>query len=82
MFEYCCSTLEALLDVAERPMAGQGARGAGGGGGGGWKNPFAAPARPQIGMARALKLGFELSLAVRRLSSAIAKPPPAAGGGG
>lgn len=68
VFEYCCSTLEALLDVAEKPAVAS----PGHGRTNSWASrlPFVAVARPQIGMARALKIGFELSLAVRRPGAA------------
>jgi len=57
VFEYCNSTLEELLDVAEKPKPQPK---------GGWIS-FSNNNRPQIDMARALKIGFELSLAVSYL---------------
>jgi len=67
VFECCATTLEALLDVAEKPPAltagssgGGGSRGGGGGGGHPhWAsklNPFAAPARPQVDRGLGLDL--------------------------
>jgi serine/threonine protein kinase len=57
VFEYCNSTLEELLDIAEKPTPK--AKGS-------WMS-FGTNNRPQIDMARALKIGFELSLAVSYL---------------
>jgi len=67
VFEYCASTLENLLDVAEKPPPANQQRSGSGWGSGAIGGLFSAPARPQISLARALKLGFELSLAVSYL---------------
>lgn len=51
VFECCATTLEALLDVAEKPPVVPAGSGSGGGNGGHWAsklNLFAAPARPQV----------------------------------
>jgi hypothetical protein len=55
VFEYCASTLEALLDVAEKPPPTMMANTAGSQGGQsqrnsvwGGLNPFTTPARPQV----------------------------------
>ena len=77
VLEYCASTLEALLDIAEKPPPRRNNRvasstdAAGGnnnGGAFGWFKQVAQALgggnRPQLGLAKALKIGFETSLAV------------------
>jgi serine/threonine protein kinase len=59
---YCNSTLEELLDVAEKPKPnGKGGKS------GGWFGGNGNSTRPQLDLVRALKMGFELSLAVSYL---------------
>ena len=62
VLEYCASTLEALLEVAEKPPSLSRQKD----GPFGWLKelPWGQPQRPQLGLTQALKIGFEISLAV------------------